>query len=61
MNDKEKRQLEQEIIEGDQDWELYLQGIEAESLGLTLEQYQTYQGLTSKVAEEYLLEHSTVL
>lgn len=61
MDDKEKGQLEQEIIELDQGWEQYLQGIEAEGLGLTLEEFKEYESLTGEESEKYLLEHSTKL
>ncbi|MDI9460844.1 MAG: hypothetical protein ACOX3P_00870 [Saccharofermentanales bacterium] len=61
MDYKGKGQLEQEIIELDQDWEQYLQGIEAKGLGLTLEQYKVYESLTGEESEKYLLENSTKL
>ncbi len=59
MDDKTKQDIEQDVIDGDREWEEYLEKIEADSMGLTVEQYRHFETLHGDEAREYFEKHTT--
>lgn len=62
MTDKEKRNIEKEIVDGDAGWNERLLELQAQGAGLTVEQYKVFQSLkTEEEMRTYMEKHSTKL